>query len=246
MAFLKGLRPLTLLGLLLLLLLVSGLLFASLYLSGAGTSGATAGLLERIGFGANRGMPANAPAPPPPAATNTPAPAAAAPPAPPPAPTAAPAAVVPQQPVVVADAGDVDLSGDATVRAVDAAPAAANPSPVGDVSGAPCGTETTHTVVRGENLFRISLRYFTTTGSIAQRNGLASTRRISVGQQLNVLWCDQRGTGSGSVDGRRYVVRPGDNLFRIGLRFGRSAAQLRAANGLASNVIQVGQVLVIP
>lgn len=44
-----------------------------------------------------------------------------------------------------------------------------------------------------------------------------------------------------------YVVRPGDNLFRIGLRYGLSPQQIASANHL-SNVSQVavGQRLVIP
>jgi LysM repeat protein len=41
-------------------------------------------------------------------------------------------------------------------------------------------------------------------------------------------------------------VQAGDNLFRIGQRFGVSAASIRAANGLRSNAIRVGQVLLIP
>ncbi len=43
-----------------------------------------------------------------------------------------------------------------------------------------------------------------------------------------------------------YTVRRGDNLFRIALRFGVTVANLKVANGLVSNLIFVGQVLIIP
>ena len=45
---------------------------------------------------------------------------------------------------------------------------------------------------------------------------------------------------------KTYTVQAGDNLFRLGLRFGVSVRALQAANGLRSTYIHVGQVLVIP
>jgi LysM repeat protein len=44
-----------------------------------------------------------------------------------------------------------------------------------------------------------------------------------------------------------YVVQPGDNLFRIGLRYGLAAQQIASANNLSSvSQIVVGQRLIIP
>src|SRR3989304_1112210 len=43
-----------------------------------------------------------------------------------------------------------------------------------------------------------------------------------------------------------YVVQPGDNLYRIGLKFGVTVAALKAANGLQSDTIYVGQRLTGP
>jgi LysM repeat protein len=45
---------------------------------------------------------------------------------------------------------------------------------------------------------------------------------------------------------KTYTVKAGDNLFRIGLRFGVSVGAIQAANGLRTIYISVGQVLVIP
>ena len=43
-----------------------------------------------------------------------------------------------------------------------------------------------------------------------------------------------------------YIVQSGDTLFRIALRFGVTVAAIQQANGLTSNLIFVGQRLVIP
>lgn len=43
-----------------------------------------------------------------------------------------------------------------------------------------------------------------------------------------------------------YVVQPGDNLFRIALRFGTTVEAIKEANGLTNDIIYVGQVLIIP
>ena len=43
-----------------------------------------------------------------------------------------------------------------------------------------------------------------------------------------------------------YTVKPGDTLSALATRFGTSVSAIQAANGLDSDVINVGQVLVIP
>jgi N-acetylmuramoyl-L-alanine amidase len=45
---------------------------------------------------------------------------------------------------------------------------------------------------------------------------------------------------------RRYRIRKGDTLSTIAERHGVPTRRLKTANGLASDVIRVGQVLVIP
>ena len=47
--------------------------------------------------------------------------------------------------------------------------------------------------------------------------------------------------------GRTHVVRPGENLYRIALRYGTTAQAIAAANNLPNiHLIYVGQVLRIP
>jgi LysM repeat protein len=47
-----------------------------------------------------------------------------------------------------------------------------------------CGPGVVHLILRGENLFRISLRYGTSMSAIASANGITNIHRIYAGQQL--------------------------------------------------------------
>ena len=101
---------------------------------------------------------------------------------------------------------------------------------------------TVHVVQRGENLFRIALRYGVTVNALAAANGLSNTSHIYVGQRLAI----PTGGSSPSPSGV-HVVQRGENLFRIALRYGTTAQALAAANGIANtNRIYAGQRLVIP
>jgi LysM repeat protein len=48
------------------------------------------------------------------------------------------------------------------------------------------------------------------------------------------------------AEARVHIVQPGDNLFRIALKYGVTVEAIQAANGLTDVTIYVGQVLVIP
>jgi LysM repeat protein len=121
-------------------------------------------------------------------------------------------------------------------------PAPTTPTPI---PSSPTG-QGTHVVQRGENLFRIALRYGTTVEAVASANGIANPALIYVGQVLTI-------PGSGSQPpsqppgGTTYVVQRGDNLFRIALRYNMSYVYLAQYNGVANpSRIYVGQVLRIP
>jgi LysM repeat protein len=102
----------------------------------------------------------------------------------------------------------------------------------------------THVVQRGENLFRIALRYGTTVQAIASANGIANPALIYVGQPLVIPSGTQPPPPSG---GTTYVVQPGDNLFRIALRYNMNYVYLAQYNGIANPAyIYVGQVIRIP
>ncbi len=61
-------------------------------------------------------------------------------------------------------------------------------------------------------------------------------------------WAAAQSTRTGGTGGARvHVVRPGENLFRIALRYGVPLARLAAINRIADvNLIYAGQTLLIP
>jgi len=105
----------------------------------------------------------------------------------------------------------------------------------------------THVVQRGENLFRIALRYGVTVEALAAANGLSNPRLIYVGQRLIIPGASRPAGPSPSPTLSVHIVQRGENLYRLGLRYGVSVNALAAANGIVNaNRIYVGQRLVIP
>jgi LysM repeat protein len=108
--------------------------------------------------------------------------------------------------------------------------------------------ERIHTVQPGERLFSIARLYNVNPYAIAQQNAISAPYLIYPGQKLKI-------PGTGSVTpappppsgATSYTVLPGDSLFRIALRFGKSMQSIAAANGIVNyNLIYPGQVLRIP
>ena len=107
----------------------------------------------------------------------------------------------------------------------------------------PLTGEIRHVVQPGENLFRIALRYNTTVQEIAVANGIANPDRIYAGQTLVI----PAGGTPLPAGGTTYVVQPGDNLFRIALRYNMSYLYLARYNNISNpSNIYVGQVIRIP
>ena len=120
-------------------------------------------------------------------------------------------------------------------------PVPATPAPT---SASSSTGQVTHVVQRGENLFRIALRYGTTVDAIASANGIVNPALIYVGQVLTI---SSSGGQPPSTDGTTYVVQRGDNLFRIALRYNMGYLYLAQYNGIANpSSIYVGQILRIP
>ncbi|MDI3280191.1 MAG: LysM peptidoglycan-binding domain-containing protein [Bacillota bacterium] len=113
---------------------------------------------------------------------------------------------------------------------------AGNQSPSG-------GSGFVHTVQPGESLFLIARKYGITVQALQQANGLAGSY-IEAGQRL---WIPAGGTAPGGKSGGQiYVVRPGDTLFLIARRYGIAVIDLKRANNLWTDYLEVGQRLVIP
>ncbi|MCL4236757.1 MAG: LysM peptidoglycan-binding domain-containing protein [Anaerolineae bacterium] len=123
------------------------------------------------------------------------------------------------------------------------------------------GGQTTHTVQAGENLTRIALKYGTTVQAIVQANNITNPNLVFVGQVLTIpgagITPTLQPTGTVSAPPPQpttapagetiHVVQPGENLFRVALKYGLSTAFLASYNGITNpNVIYVGQRIRIP
>jgi len=106
-----------------------------------------------------------------------------------------------------------------------------------------------HVVGWGETLFSIARRYGTSVDAICAANGIADPTRIYAGQRLTIPSSNVVSSASSvpAAAGGTHVVRSGENLFRIALRYGVTVQALAELNGIYNpgNVV-VGQKLVIP
>jgi len=118
------------------------------------------------------------------------------------------------------------------------------PTPTSTTSPGAPGAPLVHVVQPGENLFRIALRYSTTVEAVAAANGIRNPQLIYVGQKLTI---PRGGATPPPGGGRTHVVQPGENLFRIALRYGTTPQAIAVANNLPNiHLIYAGQVLRIP
>jgi len=123
----------------------------------------------------------------------------------------------------------------ATSTPISAAPTTAPPPSQGTV----------HVVQAGDTLSSIATRYSTTVAAIRQANNLASDT-IYVGQKLVIPTAGGATPPPGTAPGTVHIVQAGETLFSIALRYGVTVEALKSANGLGSDIIYVGQRLVVP
>lgn len=101
-------------------------------------------------------------------------------------------------------------------------------------------------VQRGDTLYGIARRHGVSVSALAAANGLTPQAWVYVGQRLVIPDAGSTPAPAPAPATRIHLVQPGENLFRLGLRYGTTAAAIRSANGLRSDLIYVGQRLVIP
>lgn len=105
----------------------------------------------------------------------------------------------------------------------------------------PSTSTVTYTVRPGDTLYRIAGTYGTTVSAIVAANNIANPDLIYPGQ---VLVIPSTTTPTTQI---RYVVVPGDTLYRIALRYDTTVSAIVLANNIANpDLIYPGQVLIIP
>ena len=120
-------------------------------------------------------------------------------------------------------------------------------TPVSTASQA-TSTSGTYTVKAGDTLYSIAHNHGISLRTLLSVNGLSETSTIRPGQQLVVSGSAQTtasysSTQTVSSGSQTHTVKAGEGLWRIARTYGLSLEQLKALNGLTSNVIRVGQVL---
>lgn len=102
----------------------------------------------------------------------------------------------------------------------------------------------TYTVKSGDSLWSIAKRYNVTVDALKSANKL-TTNVLSIGQVLKIpgpVVDDNNGIETEII----YVVAPGDSLWAIARQYGVTVDQLKQANNLVNDLLNVGMELKIP
>lgn len=95
-----------------------------------------------------------------------------------------------------------------------------------------------YTVVPGDTLYGIANKYNISVNELKKLNGLTSNS-LSIGQKLLV-------SGTSVPENDIYVIKSGDNLYSIAQKYGTSVNNLKDINNLKTDVLQIGQKLLVP
>ena len=95
-----------------------------------------------------------------------------------------------------------------------------------------------YTVKSGDNLYSIANKYNISLNDLINFNEKGSTL-LHIGDELLIPMSND------NLD-ITYIVKPGDTLYNIAKRYNISINSLRNANNLNSNMLQIGQELIIP
>lgn len=126
-------------------------------------------------------------------------------------------------------------------------------------------------VVEGDTLTQIAVKLDISTEAFIQANPALqiNPNSLSIGQELRIPNCESDLTPTvesntvdlppfATVEGTspqitlapgqtiQHLVQPGENLYRISLRYGVTVDAIKQANGLQSDLINVGDTLIIP
>lgn len=105
----------------------------------------------------------------------------------------------------------------------------------------------TYIVKSGDTLWKIANSYGVTVDEIKKANNLTSNA-LSINQELiipakNVTVEPEEDEDTGEI---KYVVVKGDNLYSIANKYNVTVDEIKSANNLTSNLLNIGQILVIP
>lgn len=97
-----------------------------------------------------------------------------------------------------------------------------------------------YTVKSGDTLYGIAKKFNLTVDQLKAINNL-TTNNLSIGQVLKLTTSD-----SGEESENYYIVKSGDSLYKIANMFNTTVNELKSLNNLTSNLLSIGQKLIIP
>jgi len=110
-----------------------------------------------------------------------------------------------------------------------------------------------YTVKSGDSLWGISKAYSVSIDQLLQLNGLNKTATLKIGQQINIPVTAATSevqsapvTGDSQIASQQYRVVRGDSLSKIAKKFNTTVASLKSANNKGSDLIKLGENLLIP
>ena len=102
------------------------------------------------------------------------------------------------------------------------------------------GEYTIYIVKAGDNLYSIAKRYDINVNDLIKYNNL-STTGLSIGQQLLIP-----AISNNQDEYDTYIVQSGDTLYQIARRFNTDTDKLMDINNLSSNILTIGQKILVP
>ena len=102
-------------------------------------------------------------------------------------------------------------------------------------------------VKSGDSLWKIANSYGITVDELKKANNLSSDL-LSINQELiiPVKTTTVEPDEGEEIDEIKYVVVKGDNLYSIANKYNVTVDEIKEANKLSSNILSIGQILVIP
>ena len=111
------------------------------------------------------------------------------------------------------------------------------------VSYNPDLTDGYYTVKKGDTLWAIAGKTGITVNDLKTINNL-KTNTLQIGQILKLN--NSNSVENISTDELRYSVKKGDSLWLIANKYNTTVDKIKSANNLSSNLLQIGQILIIP
>ncbi|MGC6424214.1 MAG: LysM peptidoglycan-binding domain-containing protein [Lentimonas sp.] len=150
--------------------------------------------------------------------------------------------------------GDTDFGEFSDIPAVDPIAPEVSVGPSVDVAGP---SFETYTIVKGDSLWKVSRKFKVSLNQLYAANALNKDSVLSIGQQIQIpteggsatvstVTPDTYQPSSFNTGSQSYTVKSGDTLSKIAVQYGTTVRVIKAANSKISDMIRVGETLIIP